>query len=272
VSFFEKLETIKIGTFSLNALFSAIVILIVCVIIMNIIMKIVDRYLGKTKMEKGLKNFVRTAFKVLLWVVIILLVADCLNIPITSLVALLSIAGLALSLSLQNLLANLFSGLTILATHPFRVDDLVQIGDKLGTVKEIGLFYTTVTTPENYDISIPNNTVTAADIQNFSVEDKRRVDIEFAVPSSVSTMDVRKAVITASEKDPKIMTTPSPFVAINKLGPAVEYVCRVYCRNDDYWDVYFGLTEAIRESFLQNNIGDPVPGMNINVTGLKTSD
>ena len=240
---------------SLSSLFSAILLFIVCCIVIRILCRGIEKFLVKSKIDPSLKGFLKSACKVGLWVIAIIIIADSLGIPVTSLVAVLSVAGLALSLSVQGLLSNLFSGITLLMTRPFVVDDFVEIGDCIGTVREIGLFYTKVCTIDNKIISVPNGDITASKVTNYSTEELRRVDTTVNASYECATEDVRKAILDAIAMDSKALTSPAPFVAISAYGTStVEYTVRVWCKGTDYWDVFFALNENIRKSFSENGV------------------
>ena len=268
MTFFDTLDNIKVGTISLNALLSAVLVFVVCAILIKLIGRINARALEKTKLDSGLKSFISSALKAALWAIAVLIIADCLNIPIASLVAVLSVAGLALSLSIQGILSNLFSGITILGTRPFKGGDYVDVGSKSGTVRDIGLFYTVIITPDNKEIYVPNSTVASADIVNYSAEGRRRVDLKFSASYDAPTALVRKAILDAVEDDARILHEPLPFVGIESYGnSAVEYICRVWVVSENYWDVHFDLNEAVRESFGVNGVQMPYDQLDIHVIG-----
>ena len=179
-SVFETLSQFKIGEISLSSLLAAILTFVICFIVIKIITAAVNRLLGKSKkLDATLRGFVASAIKAVLWVVAAIIVANALGINTSSLVALVSVIGLALSLSVQNVLSNLFSGLTLLVTKPFAAGDFVEVAGKQGVVKTIGLFYTQLDTLDNVAVSIPNGDVTASSVNNFSREPLRRVDQYF---------------------------------------------------------------------------------------------
>ena len=252
---FDQILT-ALGLSGANVLVSAILVLIVCVIAIRIIMKAIDKLLSRSKKLDGiLQGFIKTALRIALWVIAIILVAGALGIPTASLVAVLSIAGLALSLSVQNILANLFSGITLLITKPFAAGDLVDVAGNNGTVKTVGLFYTVLDTLDNKVVSIPNSDVTGASITNYSRNPLRRVDLVFSASYDDSTDAVRAAILEAAQADPKIKTDPAPFIVVGAYKESrVEYITRVWCDNADYWDVYFGMNERVRESYAKHGI------------------
>ncbi len=249
--FFENL-----GLKSGAVVVSAILVFLVCLIVIKLIMKAVDRLLSRSKkLDSVLQGFLKTVIRLALWALAIVIIAGALGIPTASLVAVISIAGLALSLSLQNVLSNLFSGITLLITKPFGAGDLIDVGANTGLVKSIGLFYTVLDTLDNRVISIPNGDVTAASVVNYSRNPLRRVDLTFNASYDDSTEAVRAAILEAAQADAKILADPAPFIVIGQYKESsVEYIVRVWCNNADYWDVYFGMNERVRERFAANGV------------------
>lgn len=257
----------QIGSMSVASLLGALITFFVCVIVINVLCKIVSRALeGAKRMNHTMKGFILSAVRILLWVIAIVIIAGELGIPTASLVALLSVAGLALSLSVQGIMSNLFSGLTLLMTHPFAEGNFVEIAGKTGTVKSVGLIYTTIDTLDNVVISIPNSDVIGSSVTNYSAEPMRRVDMLFSAAYSEPTEKVRAAIMEVIEADPRIVDSPAPFVALNAYNEStVEYVVRVWVKNADYWDVHFALNEQVRESFARNGVAMSFPHMNVHI-------
>lgn len=247
----------SLGLAGATNIISALVIFLICWIAIKVVMSIVGKLLDKSKKLDGtLKGFVMTACRIALWAIVIITIAGRLGINTASLVAALSVVGLALSLAVQNIAANVFSGLTLLMTRPFGEGDFVDIGGNLGTVKSVGLFYTVIDTVDNRVVSIPNGDVTSAAIVNYSREPMRRVDWAFNVSYENPTEAVKAAIMEAINEDSRICSEPeAPFVVLGAYKEStVEYIVRVWCHNDDYWDVYFGLNERVRESFARNGV------------------
>lgn len=257
----------KLGVDSAASLLSAILIFLVAWIVIKIVMKAVDRLLAKSKKIDGaLVNLVRNAINVLLWIVAIIIVANALGIDTASLVALVSVAGLALSLAVQNIMSNLFSGITLLITKPFAAGDFVDVAGKTGTIKSVGLFYTEMDTLDNVAVSIPNGDVTASSINNYSREPQRRVDQYFTASYDEDTEKVKAAILEAIGEDDRILQDPAPFVRLFSYeGSSIKYVSRVWCKNADYWDVYFGMNERVRESFARNGVHMTYGHLNVHV-------
>lgn len=249
------LNTAIFGALTLGKVLHVILIFLVCIIAIRILKAVASKMLKKTKLNAALQHFVLSAVKAALWVLAIIIIADSLGISTASLVAVLSIAGLALSLSVQNIMSNLFSGITILFTHPFEAGNFVEIAGKSGTVKTIGLFYTVIETGDKVNISIPNSDITSSSILNYSISGQRRVDMEFGASYDNSSENVKDAIMQAVMQDGRILSDPAPFVAVKAYGEsAVTYVVRVWCVNAEYWNVHFALNESVRESFMKNSI------------------
>ncbi len=250
-----------------SRIISAIVIFLICLIAIKVVSAVVGKIIDRSKkLEGNLKGFIKTAVKIVLWALAIIIVADSLGIDTASLVAVLSVAGLALSLSVQNVMSNLFSGITLLLTRPFVQGDFIEVGANLGTVKSIGLFYTIIDTPDNRVVSMPNGDVTAANIVNYSRNPLRRVDLTFNASYDNSTESVKAAILEAIAEDSRISDVHAPFVVVGAYKDStVEYIVRVWCDNADYWGVYFGLNERVRESFDRNGVKMSYAHLNVHV-------
>jgi small conductance mechanosensitive channel len=243
---FSSMEGIKLGSLSVSSILSAIVVFVICLIVIKIISALIKKALERSKMEKGLKSFITSAVKIALWAVAIVIVAGNLGIDTASLVAVLSVAGLALSLAIQGIAANLFSGVTILATKPFVSGNYVALGGIEGTVESIGLFHTTVRTIDNKLIYVPNSEVTSSKVTNYTHEPTRRVDIPFGVDYSCPVEDVKAAVLELMREHPLVLDEPEPFVSVlSYKGSNIEYVLRGWCKTEDYWTVFFAMNEGL---------------------------
>ena len=264
---YGALGRIQIGSMALSTLISAVLTFITCFIVMQIILKTLERILGRAyKIDGTLKGFIHSAVKIVLWILTGIIVAGALGIPTTSLVALISIAGLALSLSVQNILSNLFSGLTLLVSKPFKSGDYVEVGGRNGIIKSVGLFYTQLNTLDNVSINIPNSDVTGTTIINYSREPLRRVDRVFSAAYESSTEDVKAAIYEAISRDEKILRDPAPFVRLSEYKDScIEYTVRVWCKCADYWDVFFNLNENVRESFAEKGVEMTYNHMNVHI-------
>jgi len=264
---YGALGRIQIGSMALSTLISAVLTFITCFIVMQIILKTLERVLRRAnKIDGTLKGFIHSAVKIVLWILTGIIVAGALGIPTTSLVALISIAGLALSLSVQNILSNLFSGLTLLVSKPFKSGDYVEVGGRNGIIKSVGLFYTQLNTLDNVSINIPNSDVTGTTVMNYSREPLRRVDRVFSAAYESSTEDVKAAILEAISRDEKILQDPVPFVRLSEYKDScIEYTVRVWCKCADYWDVFFNLNENVRDCFAEKSVEMTYNHMNVHI-------
>ena len=250
---FQEFSSIRVGPFYLDDLLEALVLFFICMVVIRIVDMFLRRTLRRRKMNATGQGFVEGAVKVSLWILSSILIAEVLGIPTTSLVAVVSVIGLAMSLSIQNILSNLFSGVTLLITKPFERNDYVDIAGKAGTVRSVGLFYTVLTTLDHQRVSIPNGDVTSAAVINYSAEGIRRVDITVAASYDTPTETVRAAMLEAAAGDDRILADPAPMVAIQEFASSsIKYIVRIWCHPTDYWDVLFGMNERVRKCFQEH--------------------
>ena len=218
-------------------LLSALLILIGGIVAVRIVMIVLNKFLEKSKLELAAHTLIKSLVRVVLFLLLGLMVAESLGIDVTGVIALASVLTLSVSLALQNALANVFGGCTLLYTAPFHSGDFVDIGAESGTVVEIGMTYTKLQTPDNKMISIPNSTVVAGDIVNYSITGTRRVDIPVTAVYTESSQKVLDALIQAATHD-KVMLDPAPVAVIDNYGDnTIRYVLRVWTKTADYWDV-----------------------------------
>lgn len=241
--------------FSWEKLLSTVLLVIVGLVVIKILLKLVDRGFRRLDIEPGIKHFLRSGIRILLLFVLAIIVLSSLNISITSLVAVLSVAGLALSLAIQNFLSNVAGGLQLLSTKPFLVGDFIEAGGVSGTVSETGMFYTKLRTIDNKLIQIPNSEIAGEKITNYSAEENRRVDLKVSASYDAPIELVKATIQKILGEHPKTMATPAPLVRVSAYGDsAIEYVVRVWCANADYWDVYYDVLEEIKSAFDQAGI------------------
>lgn len=263
----KELSKISIGSIALDKLLSGVFALVVCLLCIWLLMKLTDKALANSKrLDGALRGFIRSVVKAAMWIITGIIVADSLGIPTTSLVALVSVAGLALSLSIQNIMSNLFSGVTLLMAKPFTAGDFVDIGGKAGTIKIVGMFYTVMDTGDNSVISIPNGDVTSSSVINYSKEPMRRVDMRFEASYDAPTAEVKAAIMDAIAADERISAEPAPFIALSAYkSSSIEYLVRIWCQNSDYWSVHYGMNERVRECFAAHGVEMSYEHMNVHI-------
>lgn len=259
-SLFSALNTPVVTT-----IFKVVIIVVVGTLLIRILSRTLTKVLEKSKLEKAAHSLIKTLAKTVLYILLGLILASSVGIDVTGIVALASVASLAISLALQNMLANVIGGFTLLYTHPFGSGDYVEIAGQSGTVTEVGIAYTRLTTPDNKLISIPNSAVVAAEIVNYTVAGTRRVDVDITAAYSADPDVVVKALLEAAQ-DERVLTDPAPFAALTGYGEsAISYTVRVWVKADDYWDVYFKVTRQIMDTFREKGIEMTYPHLNVHL-------
>lgn len=243
----------------------ALILLVIGVLAIRLIGKLLKKALEKSKLEKAAHILITSLAQTALYILLGLTVASSLGIDVTSIVALASVLTLALSLALQNMVANIIGGFTILYTHPFHSGDYVEIAAQSGTVQEINMSYTKLTTPDNKVISIPNSAVVAAEIVNYSAEETRRVDVAVSASYDVPTQKVIDALALAGTVD-NVLLNPAPQAVITAYGEsAIQYSLRVWVKTADYWDVYFLVNQRVKQIFDEQGIAMTYPHLNVHI-------
>jgi len=263
----EKITEIlkTVGEYMLHSGVPAVLILLAGILVVRIALKLVDKALVKCKLEKAAHSLFHNVIQVVLYGLLALIAADKLGLDVTGVVALASVLTLAVSLSVQNALTNLISGFTLLYTKPFSSGDFVEVAGQSGTVQEIGLAYTTLNTPDNKRVSIPNSAVTSAEIVNYTVLGKRRVAVEIAVSYDCPTQLVLDALREAGDVPTRLQDTP-PFAALSRYdNSAIVYVLHVWSTVDDFWTTTFAVNEKVREVFREKNIEMTYPHLNVHI-------
>lgn len=198
---------------TLASLLPALLYLLGGMAVVKIVMRALTKALEKSSIEKTLHKFILTLIRLTLYFIVFMTVAGALGIQITSFVAILSVAGLAISLSLQGVLSNLSSGVMLLSVKPFKAGDYVELGGVGGTVREIGFIHTKISTPDNKIIYIPNSEVSSSKIVNYTNEGKRRIDLVFSAGYNCPIETVKLAIREAVENSPKFTPILLPLYA-----------------------------------------------------------
>lgn len=246
---------LNVEALSLGAVLRVLILALAGVICIRILMKLVDQMLGKSKALFPLRIYIRTAIRVVLWFVLVLVLAESLGIHTASIIALLSVAGLAVSLALQNTLSNLAGGIMLLVTRPFQVGDYVEADGVGGTISVIGLAYTTFITIDNKIILLPNSQLSATKITNYTALGKRRVDMTFRASYDAPTQAVKQAIQEVLDTIPQLMTDPAPEIRLAEYqASSIRYLVRVWTATTDYWTVYYAVMEGVRDSFARHGV------------------
>ena len=257
---------ISLGTLTLATAIQAVVTLIVGLILIRVLLNLSDRAFDRSEKLKPLKKHIHPIFKTALGIILALVVLDSLGVKVTSFIALLSVAGLAVSLALQNTLSNIAGGIMIVTAQPYGIGDFVSIGGTEGTVDTIRLSYTKLTTPDNKEIQIPNSTVASAIITNYNRLGRRRMDLTFTASYDASTEAVYAALREAMARFPQILSDPAPEVHLSDYGASsISYIARMWTPAADYWAVHWGVIEAVRETFAEHGVEMTYDHLNVHV-------
>ena len=250
---------------TLSNLLPAVLMLLIGGLVVKAILKLTKKSLSKTKLEKAAASLIYSLLKVMLLVLLGLMTASKLGIDVTGVVALASVASLALSLALQDSLSNVIGGFLLLSNHPFRTGDYVEIAGQGGTVQTIDITYTKLTTGDNKTISIPNSAVVASQIVNYSTSGTRRVEVNVSASYDSPIADVKAALLEAAKVD-GVLGDPAPFAAVTGYGEsAISYTLRVWVNTDDYWNVFFTINENVKAEFDKAGVEMTYPHVNVHI-------
>lgn len=242
----------------------AVIIFVVGRFLISFIKKVVSQLLMKRHIDAGIQTFVKSLVNILLTVLLIIAVIGKLGVETTSFAALLASAGVAIGMALSGNLQNFAGGLIVLLFRPFKVGDFIESQGVSGTVREIQIFHTILTTADNKVIYIPNGALSSGTVTNYSREDTRRVDWVIGVEYGENYDKVESTVRRILAADSRILNTPEPFVALHALdASSVNIVIRVWVNSGDYWGVYFDMNKTIYTVFNEEGIGFPFPQLTV---------
>ena len=250
----------------LSVTLKAIIIAVIGLLFIRLVMKCIEKLLEKSKLEKAAHSLIKTLARTVMYVLLILIIASSIGIDVTGIVALASVLTLAVSLALQNMLANVIGGFILLYTHPFASGDYVEIAGQSGTVNEVGMTYTKLITPDNKLVSIPNSAVVAAQIVNYTATGCRRVDINVAASYETPAQQVIDTLVgTANE--PFVLAEPEkPYAVLMSYGEStINYTLRFWVKAEDYWTGLFTVNQKIKTEFDAAGVKMSFPHLNVHI-------
>lgn len=254
------------GKLTVGQLLGTAAILLICLAVSQVLMKLLRRLAAKSDMDDRIRLYVLKGVRGLLHVLTALIVADSLGIPVTSLVALVGVFGLAISLAVQDMLSNVAGGLVILLSKPFALGDYVSAGGGEGTVSEITLTHTKLDTPGGQRVMLPNSGLVAGQIVNYSVRGVRRADLTVSASYDDSAEAVRSACLRAVGRMDGILADPAPAVVLTNYGEsAIEYHVRFWTRTEDYWPAVHGAMEEILRCFTEDGVTMTYNHLNVHI-------
>lgn len=244
----------------------AIIVLFIGLRIIKTVTKAFKTIMTKKEMDTSLVPFLSSMINIILKALLVISVMSMVGIEMTSFIAILGAAGLAIGMALSGTLQNFAGGVMILTFKPFKVGDFIQAQGYMGTVKEIQIFNTIMTTVDNKQIIIPNGGLSTSSMTNFSAEPTRRVDLTFGIGYGDSIDKAREVIFKEVSKLPQVLQEPAPFIAVNELGDSsVNFTTRLWVNAADYWTVFFAMNENVKKAFDANNISIPFPQTDVHI-------
>lgn len=257
-------KAIDLGVEAGKSIVIALIIYFVGKALVSFINGMLGKMLERRKVDPTIQTFLKSLVNILLMVLLIISVVSALGVNTTSFAALLASAGVAVGMALSGNLQNLAGGIVVLLFRPFKVGDYIEALGTSGTVSEIQIFHTILTTPDNKKIFLPNGALSSGNITNYSKESLRRVDFTVAVEYGSDVDNVRKVLLELINKDERILKEPVPFVALGSLADSsVNMTVRVWVKSENYWSVFFETNEKIYNEFNRQGIKFPFPQLTI---------
>ncbi len=264
-----KLYTEKIYDLGLTygpKLILAIVVLILGFWISNVLSRALLRRMKKRKADISLQTFFTSMVNILLKTLIVLSVLGMVGVEVTSFIAILGAAGLAVGLALSGTLQNFAGGVIILIFRPFKTGDYIDGLGYNGTVSEIQLFVTILKTPDNKTVILPNGPLSTNSLTNFSTQPTRRIDMTFGIGYTDDIDKAKKILKELTDTDKRILNDPAPVIAVSELAnSSVNIVVRPWVNTSDYWAVYFDMHEKVKKEFDKQGISIPFPQTDVHL-------
>lgn len=254
------------GALTLEKILSSLVLLAVCLAVIRLAMALAGRLLGRASMEERVRGYVLRGVRTLLYVLAALVFAGSLGIDVTSLIALVSVFGLAVSLAVQDILSNVAAGMELLLAKPFVPGDYVAVEDVEGEVAEMSLTHTKLDTFGGQRIMLPNSKLAAGKIINYTVRGVRRADHALQVSYRCDPEAVKAACLKAVSRTPDVLPEPAPQAVLTAFGEsAIEYHVRFWAKTEHFWDANFASLEEIRRAFAESGIEMTYPHLNVHI-------
>lgn len=244
----------------------AIVIFLAGSWLIRLMMRLLTGAMDRAGVEKTLSGFLRSLVQAVLQVILCLVILGNLGVQTTSFVAIIGAAGLAIGLALQGSLSNFGSGTLLILLKPFKAGDYIEAAGTAGTVKEVNIFTTSITTPDNKLVIIPNSSLTGSNITNYSATGTRRVEWIFGISYDDDIRLAKEIIANTLSAETRGLKDPAPMVAVKELGESsVNLVARLWVNSADYWNVCFDVTEKVKNQFDEKGITIPFPQRDIHI-------
>lgn len=245
---------------------SAVVILIVGLALAKFLVKLFAKSKLFTKLDPGVATFLKSFLNIASKILVFVTVAAILGIPMTSFITILGSMAVAIGLALQGSLSNIAGGLLILLTKPFVIGDFISVSGFDGSVTDIGLFYTKLSTTDNRKVVLPNSVVSSNALINVTEQKTRRVDMDITVDYGSDVEKVKSILLNLANNHSLVLKDPAPMARLSAHGDsALVFVYRVWCNKENYWDVRFDLLESVKAEFDKEGISIPFPQLDVHL-------
>ncbi|NVJ67382.1 MAG: mechanosensitive ion channel [Gammaproteobacteria bacterium] len=259
-------KAMELGTEYAPKLAMALVVFIVGLMVIRMITGAMKRLFDKKDYDETLERFLLSLTGMILKVLLIVTVVTMLGVQMTSFVAILGGAGLAIGMALSGTLQNFAGGVMLLIFRPYKVGDVIEAQGHVGKVDEIQIFNTVLLTPDNKTIIIPNSPISTNSIVNYSDQGTRRVDFTIGIGYDDDIDQAKEVIMSVITKDERVHQDPAPFIAVSELADSsVNFTLRVWANVADYWGVYFDNLEAIKKALDAANISIPYPQTDVHL-------
>lgn len=249
----------------LNILFS-LLIMIIGLKVNKILIKLLEKGMTFKKIEKSVQLFIKSFISITFKVVLLIIVLNIIGVPMASIVTILGSVGLALGLALQGGLSNIAGGIIILVFKPFKIGDYIKVNLEEGTVTNITIFHTTLTTIDNKLVVMPNGNLANSVLTNYTANDKRRIDLNFSVDYKTNLDKVKKVLLQIAEKNELILKDEEVVVKLSDYtDSSLIIVMKVWVKTENYWTVNYDIKEEVKKVFEKEKISIPFPQMDIHV-------
>ncbi len=233
-------------------------VLFLGIIVIKLILNIIRRILNKTRMEKIAVGFIVAIIKVLLYLSLVIALLSIIGIEVTGIITALSAVFLSVGLALQDNIANVANGIIIVSSKMFKKGDYISLEDVEGSISQINFLYTTIITPDNKRITIPNSKIVNDAVIDYDSNLTRRVDFKFNVAYESDVEKVKQIVLDCMKSNGLILLNPEPFCRLSELkDSSLEFVAKCWCDREDYWTVYYDITESVFNEFKRNKVSVP---------------
>ena len=262
----DTISQLNLGGLDLGTVLSAVLTALVGLIVIRVLRKVAARLLSHSRLDERIQKYILIAVKAALYVLLILVVMEALNIKATSLVALVSVFSLGLTLAAEDVLGNVAGGMVILSSRPFLIGDYIEAEDIAGTVEEIGLNHTKLLTPDGQMVMMPNRTLSSSKVTNYTTLGRRRVVRKVTASYDAPTETVKAACFAALSRTDGVLADPEAKVWLSDYGAsAIEYTVFCWSSVEDYWDVYYGLGENLRDAFAEARVEMTYDHLNVHI-------